>query len=237
MTRAIRLMLAALCTGTVLLAAGVPAALADADPPSDVLLLQDTYLPYQPPVSKPLADTLRNVVAAAKRAGYPIKVAIVATNVDLGAIPQLFDKPREYAPFLAREIAFRTRNPLLVVMSAGIATANVQPRAAAAIQGIAVDNRHKSDGLVRAAVEAVPKLATASGHPVPAPKLPPMSSGGGKGGGGTSPLLVFGAPVALVALAALVAALRRRNLDDEYDADEGETDMADREAGDVESQP
>jgi hypothetical protein len=209
--------LLALLLAAAALAAAAPAALADADPPSDVLLLQTVYYPYQPPVSDKLRRTLDKVVLDAKNAGYPVKVAMVASAVDLGAIPQLFDKPREYAPFLAREIAFRTKNPLLVVMPVGMATANVQPKAAAAIRGIALDNQHGSDGLVRAAAEAVPKLATASGHPVPTPKLPSVSSvgKGGKGGGGTSPLLVFGAPVLLVALAALVAALRRRNLDDE----------------------
>jgi LPXTG-motif cell wall-anchored protein len=49
-------------------------------------------------------------------------------------------------------------------------------------------------------------LSAAAGHPVPAPKVP----GGGGGGGGTSPLIVFGVPVALLALGGVLAALRRR---------------------------
>jgi hypothetical protein len=204
----------ALVLAAVALAAAAPSALADADPPSDVLLLQSVYYPYQPPVSDRYRRTLDSVVAQAQRAGYPVKVALVQSQIDLGAIPQLFGRPVEYAPFLAREIAFKSRDPLLVVEPVGLATANVTPRAQQAIQGIRVDDSKKSDGLVAAAIQAVPKMATASGHPVAAVPVP-SSGGGGKSSGGASPLLVFGAPVLLVALAALFAALRRRGEDDE----------------------
>jgi hypothetical protein len=210
--------LLALLLGVAVLAATAPAVLADADPPSDVLLLQSVYYPYQPPVSDKLRRTLDGVVAASRKAGYPVKVALVESPVDLGAIPQLFGKPAEYAPFLGREIGFKSKNPLLVIMPAGIATNNVSAKAQQAIQGIKIDASKQSDGLVAAAIEAIPKMATASGHPVAAVPVP-SSGGGKKSGGGTSPLIVFGAPVLLVALAALVAALRRRG-DDEEDDDE-----------------
>jgi len=209
------LLLAAAALGTA-----VPAALADADPPSDVLLLQSVYYPYQPPVSDKLRRTLDKVVLDAKTAGYPVKVAMVESTVDLGAIPQLFGRPAEYAPFLGREIAFKSKDPLLVVMSPAIATYNVTPKAQQAIQGIKIDASKQSDGLVAAAIEAVPKMATASGHPVAAVPVP-STGGGKKSGGGTSPLMVFGAPVLLVALAARVAPRRRRG-EDEDDGDEDE---------------
>jgi hypothetical protein len=208
--------LLALLLGVAVIAAAAPAALADADPPSDVLLLQSVYYPYQPPVSDKLRRTLDSVVAASGKAGYPVKVALVESAVDLGAIPQLFGKPAEYAPFLGREIAFKSKDPLLVIMPAGIATNNVSAKAQQAIQGIKIDASKQSDGLVAAAIEAVPKMATASGHPVASVPVP-ASGGGNKGGGSTSPLIVFGAPVLLVALAALVAALRRRGDDEEDD--------------------
>lgn len=208
--------LLALLLGAAVLAAAAPPALADADPPSDVLLLQSVYYPYQPPVSDKLRRTLDSVVASSQKAGYPVKVALVGSAVDLGAIPQLFGKPAQYAPFLGREIAFKSKDPLLVIMPAGIATNNVSARAQQAIQGIKIDASKQSDGLVAAAIEAVPKMATASGHPVAAVPVP--SSGSGKNGGGsTSPLIVFGVPVLLVALAALVAAFRRRGDDEEDD--------------------
>jgi hypothetical protein len=208
----------ALVLAAAALAAAAPAAHADADPPSDVLLLQPVYYPYQPPVSDKLRRTLDSVVAQAQRAGYPIKVALVQSTIDLGAVPQLFGRPAEYAPFLGREIAFKSKDPLLAIMPVGIATSNVSPQARQAIQSIKVDDGRKSDGLVAAAIQAVPKMATASGHPVASVPVP---SGGGTGssGGGASPLIVFGAPVLLVALAALIAALRRRREDDEDDGD------------------
>ena len=216
-----RALLASLLAAATLAAVTAPPALADADPPSDVLLLQSVYYPYQPPVSDKLRRTLDGLAAQAQKAGYPLKVAMVQSTVDLGAIPQLFARPAEYAPFLGREIAFKTKDPLLVIMPAGIATNNVSPKAQRAIQSIRVDTSKKSDGLVAAAIQAVPKMATASGHPVAAVPVP-STGGGGKGGGGSSPLLVFGAPVLLVALAALFAALRRRGADDEDDGDEDE---------------
>jgi hypothetical protein len=213
--------LLALLLAAAALGAAAPAALADADPPSDVLLLQSVYYPYQPPVSDKLRRTLDKVVVDAKQAGYPVKVALVESTVDLGAIPQLFGRSAEYAPFLGREIAFKSKDPLLVIMPAGIGTYNVTARAQQAILGIKIDTSKQSDGLVAAAIEAVPKMATASGHPVAAVPVPSTGGGGKKSSGGTSPLIVFGAPVLLVALAALVAALRRRG-EDEDGGDEDE---------------
>jgi hypothetical protein len=192
---------------------------ADADPPSDVLLTQDVYLPYQPKVAKPLAAALQATVARAKQAKYPLKVAVVATTADLGGVPNLFNRPAVYAPFLARELTALTA-PTLVAMPAGLGVANATQPAAAAATGVRVDASKKSDALVRAVIEAIPKMATASGRPMPPTRLPPESAG--KGGGGASPLIVFGAPVALVALAALAVALRRRGGADDADAEEAE---------------
>jgi LPXTG-motif cell wall-anchored protein len=64
------------------------------------------------------------------------------------------------------------------------------------------------EDLGRGAVAAILKLSEAAGHPVPAPKLPKASSAGG--GGNTSPVIVFGVPVALLALGGGLMALRRR---------------------------
>ncbi len=189
-------------------------AAADADPPSDYLLTQDVYLPFELRGAKPVATSLEATVARAKQAGYPLKVALVAGEPDLGTVPNLFNKPDEYAPFLARELP-NSSIPTLVVMPEGLAVANAKPPAAKAIEEIEVDKDDKADDLARAAIEAIPKMATASGHPVPATKLPP----GAADDGGTSPAIVFGAPVALVALAALVVALRRRRDEDGRDDD------------------
>src|SRR5262245_14137685 len=92
---------AALC----LLALAAGAALADGDPASDVLLGENVFYPYQPAVSQQVQKALNAQTAAAKRSGFPIKVALIASPVDLGVIPDLFGKPQKYAAFLDQEIS------------------------------------------------------------------------------------------------------------------------------------
>ena len=76
---------------------GPRAARADGDPASDVLLGENVFYPYAPPVSPALQKTLNAETAAAKAAGFPLKVALIAAPVDLGVIPDLFGKPQQYA--------------------------------------------------------------------------------------------------------------------------------------------
>src|SRR5205085_3146388 len=103
----------------VLIGVSAPASsLADGDPASDVLASDDVFLPYPAPAKTP-SDSLRRAVASAYRHGYRLKVAVVATPNDLGAIPSLFNKPTEYAKFLGAEISFMFVGPLLILMPAG----------------------------------------------------------------------------------------------------------------------
>jgi hypothetical protein len=181
---------------------------ADGDPASDVLLLQDVYLPYAPGVPGPLARTITTLLKTTRKAGFPVKLAIVADPKDLGAVPQFFGKPQQYAPFLQSEISFNSKRPLLVVMPAGYGAAALPKGSETGLQGLDPPKSANGDDLGRAAIAAVVKLSAAAGHPVPAPKLP--SGGGGGKGGGTSPLIVFGIPVALLALGGVLAGIRRR---------------------------
>jgi hypothetical protein len=183
------------------------AAQADGDPASDVLLLQDAYLPYAPGVPGPLARTITTLLKTTRKAGFPLKVAIISDTKDLGAVPQFFGKPQSYAPFLQSEIAFNSKKPLLVVMPTGYGAAALPPGSEAGLQGLDPPKSAGGEDLGRSAVAAIVKLSAAAGHPVPAPKVP---TAGGGGGGGTSPLIVFGVPVALLALGGVLAALRRR---------------------------
>ena len=206
--------LAAACVAAAALATA-PAASGDADPASDFLPTQDVFLPYQPRVSDALARDLRGVTAAAKRAGYPIKIAIIAAPADLGGVPNFFNKPRQYAPFLGREISFNKKDqPLLVVMPNGLGTFQAGPRAEPAVADVKVEG-DGSDGMARAAVEAVQKLARAAGHPIRGFK-PSASSGGG--GGGATTALIFGVPVALLVLALAFLSYRRAGSDEEEES-------------------
>ncbi len=182
-----------------------PRALADADPASDILLGSPAFYPYQPAVSAPLQHDLERALAQLKAKGLNLKVAIIGSPVDLGAIPNMFGRPQVYAGFLAREISFNQPQPLLVVMPAGFGVSHAGPPGALA--GLTVDSSHQADGLARSAILAVERIARADGRPISAGAIPSVSGGSG---GGTSPLITFGGPAVLVVLGALAAGLVRR---------------------------
>jgi hypothetical protein len=111
-----RLRVVALVAFALLAFAGV--ARADGDPASDTLLYTNAFLPYAAP-SKAAASDLAKQIAAVYTAGNRVKVAVIQSRTDLGAIPSLFGKPMRYAPFLGNEISGIYIGPLLVVMPAG----------------------------------------------------------------------------------------------------------------------
>ena len=180
------------------------AARANGDPASDVLLLQEAFYPYAPKVPKPVQEGLNETLKRGKAAGFPLKVAIIATKDDLGAVPHLFGKPQQYADLLESEIAFNKPKPLLTVMPGGYGSKALPPKAKAALAGVEPPKSNKGDDMGRAAIDATLKMAAATGNPLPRPKLPEAD------GGGTSPAIVFGVPVALLALGGALAALRSR---------------------------
>jgi hypothetical protein len=192
----------AILVGAVL----APGTLADGDPASDVLLGQNVYYPYSPAVPRAVQGSLDAATAAAKKAGLPLKVAIIASPVDLGVIPELFGKPADYAKFLDREISFRGPQPLLVVMAAGYGIQGVNVKATAAVAALPLPTGKTSTALAQAALTAVAKVAAADGHPI---KGVPGSSGSSGGGSSTTPLLI-GLIVAAVLVAGALILLRRR---------------------------
>jgi hypothetical protein len=143
--------------GALVLAA---AASADGDPASDVLLSQDSFTPYPPPSAK-AAKTLADAIAAASADGDHIKVAVIGSKTDLGAVPSLFGQPRKYARFLGAELAFFYKGPLLVVMPSGFGFAEngkAVPAGDAALDHVSVGDDKSPDGLTDAAARAVPVL-------------------------------------------------------------------------------
>jgi hypothetical protein len=184
--------LAAVAVGLLVLCATARTALADGDPASDVLLAQNAFFPYQPPVQPQLEAAMNRSLEAAARAGMPLKVAIIGSPEDLGAVPEFFGHPQPYAKFLDREISFNHPQPLLVVMAAGYGLVNTGP--ASALSGLTVDASHGSYGLTRSAILAVVALARANGHPISAPAIP--SSSGSNGG--VPVAVLFAIPAALL---------------------------------------
>jgi hypothetical protein len=199
----------ALATVVLLAAlAAAPSAHADGDPASDVLLLQDVYSPYQPPVPKTVLDALNNTVKQLHKAGFPLKVAILASKTDMGTVPQFLGRPQPYATFLESEIKFNKAKPLLVVMEAGYGTAEIDTKLASAVQDLPKPSSGSPDALGRAAIDGVLKIAAADGHPIAKPTLPAAKDSGG--GGGTSPAIIFGIPVLLLAIGGALATWRAR---------------------------
>ncbi len=193
-------MLALAIVATMLVPA---AALADGDPASDVLLAESVFYPYSPPVAVGLQKTLNAETAAASRAHFPIKVALIDTPVDLGAIPTLFGKPQLYADFLHQEIGFfGTKQLLLVVMPNGYGVRGLDRSATDAAATLTRPTGSASNAIAQAAIVAVPKLAAAAGHPISGVSGVPSTSeshGATELGVGA---LVFGAVLASAALLA-----------------------------------
>ncbi len=198
--------LAATLAAALTVAALHPArALADGDPASDVLLGENVFYPYQPATSRGVETTLNAVTAAAKKAGFPVKVALIGAPVDLGVIPDLFGRPQQYANFLDQEISFQTKQPLLVVMAAGYGVQGMNAKAVQAAAALPKPTGRTPDALASAAANAVAKLAAASGHPVSG-----VPGVGRSSSSSSSTVLVVILAVAAVATAGALIVVRRR---------------------------
>jgi hypothetical protein len=176
------------------------AARADGDPASDYLLTQPVFTPIDVKLPADSVEQLRKIQADAKAKGYEVRVALIATRYDLGAVPSLYNKPKAYITLLYQEIQFVYKGPLLVVMPAGYAyyergkgpsTLELSPKPS------------EAPDLARAAVPAVQLLAKQHGVDV---EIPPL------GGGGSNVWRdrVLIAVAALVGLALFAGALRLR---------------------------
>jgi hypothetical protein len=97
----------------------VPAAQANGDPASDVLITQQVFIPFEAPISSSAKDELIKTVAAANERGYKIRVAVIAFTGDLGTAVSLWRHPQSYSKFLGSELAFVYRNRLLISMPSG----------------------------------------------------------------------------------------------------------------------
>ena len=97
----------------------VPAAQANGDPASDVLLVNQVYIGPEVPISNADRDALTKTVAAANERGYPIRVALIPFTSDLGTAVSLWRHPQDYAKFLGSELAFVYTKRLLIAMPFG----------------------------------------------------------------------------------------------------------------------
>jgi hypothetical protein len=198
-------------------AAAAPAAFANGDPPSNALIAQDVYTPADP-APPALVRELKEAATRARGAGYPTKVAVVRTKLDLGNVPQALDQPQQYADYLVSDL----RGPshvtddfaVLVVTPAGsgIAGKGFSSGERRAARTIDVSTGAGSGDLVRAATTTLEKMAAADGHSI---------GGAGSGGdGGSSGAVIVGVVMGLLALTAVALAARARRRGEAPSADE-----------------
>jgi hypothetical protein len=151
--------------GVALALAVVPPARADGDPASDVLYGTNLFPSYDSGISADNIHALQATLDDSKKAGYEIRVAVIAKPDDLGAVTSLWAKPRQYARFLGTELAYVYKKPLLIVMPNGVGyyQANQDPKPAyATLESIRSGSGNR---LAQAAIDSVAALARQAGHP------------------------------------------------------------------------
>jgi hypothetical protein len=149
-----------------------PFALADGDPASDFLLTRDTFVPFDANISKAQTEQLDAIVTEAKKSGFRIRVALIASEVDLGAVPSLWRKPKTYARFLGQELFFVYKGRLLIVMPNGYGVSRAGKPLPSA-QHVVDTLPEPGDGgsaLATAAIRAVQRLAAQAGVQLEIPK-------------------------------------------------------------------
>jgi hypothetical protein len=198
--RVASLTLTALCLAAL---AAAPAR-ADGDPASDYLLGQRLFLPFNGSVPTSAAARLGGLLADSAKHGYEVRVALISSPTDLGAVTSLWRKPQQYAIFLGQELYFVYKGRLLVVMPNGFGVSQAGKPAPAlrrALGGIAPPAGGGA-ALADAADSAVRSLAASDGV-----RITSAPSGGGSSN--RDRITIGAAGLAAVALCAAVW-LRRR---------------------------
>src|ERR1700761_2107166 len=187
-------------------------ALADGDPGSDVLVYQSLFVTSTAGVSVAKQVQLNGLLAQAKQKGVPIRVAIIAHPSDLGAVSELWGKPRPYARFLGYELSLAYHDRLLVVMPSGFGGSWPKHSTRGAYRALASTHIPSGgDGLATAAESAVVAVAHSAGVTlrVPTGTAQSTSASGGQATSAraTAPAAQGGTAGGRVALIAGIAVL------------------------------
>jgi cytochrome oxidase Cu insertion factor (SCO1/SenC/PrrC family)/thiol-disulfide isomerase/thioredoxin len=205
------------------LAAGLPVqiARADGDPGSDVLVYQPLFLAADANVPVTHQAQLGALLRQARDAGFPIRVALIASRSDLGAVTGLWLNPRAYARFLGLELSLAYTGRLLVVMPNGFGFNWPGHTATPAYRTLGPLAIRPGEDLAEAATSAVISLAAAAGVKLTPATRPsessstltqPGSAPGAHPAPGSSVDAVVAEVVAALAVAGGLALLVRRQL-------------------------
>ena len=171
---------------------------ADGDPASDYLLATQVFIPFDMKLPAATQLELTSIVRDANKSGFAIRVALIGSAYDLGAVTSLWRRPRQYARFLAAEIEFIYKRRLLIVMPNGFGfnwQKHPSTKEYAALSTIPIGTG--AAGMLDSAVTAVQKLATASGVTIVRAKTPASA----KSGSSHSRLFIVLAAIAGLAIA------------------------------------
>jgi hypothetical protein len=174
---------------------------ADGDPASDYLLATQVFIPFDMKLPAAKQQELLSIVRDANKSGYAIRVALIGSAYDLGAVTSLWRQPRQYARFLAAEIEFIYKRRLLILMPNGFGF-NWQKHPSAKEYAVlsTIPIGTGAAGMLDSAVTAVQKLATASGVTIVRAKTPASA----KSGGSHDRLFIVLAAIAGLALAVVL---------------------------------
>ena len=180
---------------------------ADGDPASDSLVAKPVFLTSLPGSESRSQQALVGAVQAANRAGFPIRVATISTEYDLGSITELWRNPKVYARFLGLELSSVYKQRLLVIMPNGFGfnwPGHSTTSAYRLLAGIHIGVGDTT--LAATAEEAVRQLAGTAGVTIPADAGAQAESGGS-----VSPLVIGAvAVIVLLGAAGVVLIVRRR---------------------------
>ncbi len=194
--------------------AGLPigSARADGDPASDYLLANQVFLTSASGSLSSTQHQVLNLVRDANRAGFTIRVAIIATSYDLGSVAELFRQPRTYAQFLGQELTLGYKQRLLVVSPHGFGFNWPGHSSAPAYRLLAkIPIGAARDGLARAALAGVRRLAEAA-HVAPSVLSTSSTAAAPARSGGGAPvaLILIILTVVCVGSAAMIVVVRTR---------------------------
>ena len=157
------------CAAIGVMLAAPALTLADGDPASDVLASQAVYVPSDGGFSASQTARLSGLLAEARRSGVPIRVALIATQADLGSVGELWRQPQDYARFLGQELAQVYRGTLVVAMPAGFGVVSVGGAPGGGQVGVAAPH----GPLVTSTMGVVQAVAATDGHRLALPaRLP-----------------------------------------------------------------
>jgi hypothetical protein len=195
--------------------AGAPRAAADGDPASDILVTQNLFMPWDASISTQAQAQLSATIAAANQAGFPIKVALIASDTDLGTVTQLWRQPGKYVDYLGTELSELYGGQLLVVMPGGFGLygpGSGVHKVGNAEAAVKAPTPGTGDRMAQSATLAVQRLAAAAGQSFTATTAKVRTAPAVAGGSDWITLLAL-ALGALAILGAWGASLRARPLE------------------------